>query len=214
MKKEILINSYKAGACHISSALSCIDILVDIFKQKKEDDIFLFGKASGVAAYYCLLAEQGEIPKGKVAYYLKNYPLVSKEVPGVVHSFGSIGHSLSVAAGIAFADRKRNVYVLISDGELMEGSTYEAALFIGQHNLKNLYVHVDDNKLVALGKTKDILNLDNAFEFYQKNIPNFIRHETIKGAGVDFMENDYTWHYKNLDENLLEKALEQIRQLR
>lgn len=211
IRKDILEASYVAKACHLGSALSCVDILVDLFNNVIEkDDVFLFSKASGVATYYAILAEQGHFPKSKLPEYLKQYPLPSKEVPGVLHSFGSLGHGLSVATGLALADRSRKVYVLLSDGELMEGSTYEAALFIGQHNLTNLYVHVDDNKIIACGRAKDVLNLDNAFEFYKNNIPNCRIVNTIKGSGVDFMEGEYSWHYENLTKKQLDRALKQL----
>jgi|25BtaG_2_1085352.scaffolds.fasta_scaffold05860_3 transketolase len=212
IKKDILNASYEAEACHIGSALSCVDILVTLFYNHdlKDNDVFLFGKASGVATYYAILADKGHFPKDKLSHYLKNYPLPSVEVPGVVHSFGSVGHGLSVACGMALGNRNRKVYILLSDGDCQEGSTYEAVLFARQHKLDNLYVIVDDNGLQACGATKDILQLDDAFEFMKKSLKNVSIVKTVKGKGIDFMENDYTWHYKNLDKELLEKALKQI----
>lgn len=210
IRRQILKASYEAGACHIGSALSCVDILVELYyKTLKKDDIFLFSKASGVATLYAILADKGYFPKEKLSYYLKNYPLASKEVPGVIHSVGSLGHGLSVAVGLALGNRKRRVYTLLSDGECQEGSTYEASLFARQHKLNNLHVIVDDNGLQACGATKDILDLETAYEFFRKTLPNFKRVRTIKGQGVSFMENDYCWHYRNLDKKLLNKALEE-----
>lgn len=209
IKKDILRASYKAKACHIGSALSAADILVPLlYEDIDEGDVFIFGKASGVAAYYSILSDQGMFPIEDVADYLKQYPLPSTEVPGIYHSFGAVGHALSVAAGAAFASPDKTFHVLLSDGDLHEGATYEAALFIRQHNIKNLHVYVDDNKLVACGKTDDILKID--YDFYHKNIPNFYREMTTKGSGVSFMENDYTWHYKNLDIGLLDRALKEL----
>lgn len=211
IKKSILENSFKAGACHLGSALSCVDILIELYyKTLRKGDIFLFGKASGVSALYCILADKGYFLQNKIAYYLKNYPLPSKEVPGIIHSFGSCGHALSVAAGLATGNRKKKVYVLLSDGECQEGSTYEAALFARQHKLKNLYVIIDNNGLQALGKTKDILDLKTAFEFFEKTLPNCKIINTIKGKGIDFLENKTESHYLNLTEDLLNKALKQI----
>ena len=209
IRRDILISSYEAGACHLGSALSCVDILVPLLYNPLFNGDFLFAKASGVATYYAILADQGVFPKEKLSYFLKNYPLPSKDVPGILHTFGSVGHGLSVATGLAYAKRN-NVYVLLSDGDLQEGATFEAALFIRQHRLLNLHVLCDDNGIQACGKTKDILDLETAFEFYQKTIPNFTRCRTIKGSGVDFMEDDFRWHYKNLTKELLEKALCQI----
>ena len=211
IQRAVLNVSYEAGACHIGSSLSCVGILQKLFYiDKIKPERFLFGKASGVCTYYIILADLGYFPKEKLPEYLKNYPLPSTEVPGIVHSFGSVGHALSVAAGMALGDRKNDYNVLLSDGDLMEGSTYEAALFINQHHIDNLYVHVDNNKLVALGNTDEILKLDRALIFYERSIPHFYNWGTTKGRGVDFMENDYTWHYRNLTKELLEKALCQI----
>lgn len=211
IRRDILIASFEAGACHIGSALSCVEILVNLYYEVLADeDFFIFSKASGAATLYTILADKGYFPKEKLVYYLKNYPEASKEVPGVLHSVGSVGHGLAVAVGLAYAKRNKNVYCLVSDGELQEGVSYESALFVKQHRLTNLFVICDDNKLQACGAVKDILDLETAFEFYQKTFPNFERVKTIKGAGVDFAEDDYTWHYRNLTPELLEKALCQI----
>lgn len=209
LRKDILNTSYKAGACHLGSALSCVEIVLDIHEKMRKDDIFLFSKASGVATYYCYLAHIGNFPKEKTAEYLKNYPLPSVEVPGVIHSVGSMGHGLPVAVGLALGDRTRDVHVLLSDGECQEGSTYEAVLFASQHRLTNLHVYVDNNHLQAGGATKDILNLNDAFTFMETTLPNCHVIPTVKGSGVDFMEGDYRWHYENLTPELLLRALKQ-----
>ena len=100
--KNILKTSFEAGACHIGSALSCIDIIRDVYENRLKDrDIFIFSKASGVCAFYTILSEQGYFPKEKITEYLKKYPLANKEVPGVLHSVGSVGMGLSVALGLA-----------------------------------------------------------------------------------------------------------------
>lgn len=210
IKKLILENSFKAGACHISSALSCVNILVDLFYVKKiKPEQFIFSKASGVAAFYSVLADLGYFPKNKIAYYLKKYPLPSKEVPGIVWSGGSLGMGLSVAAGMALGNRNKKVYVLLSDGEMQEGNTFEAALFARQHKLKNLYAICDNNQYQALGKIEDILDLETAFDFYKKTLPNFKRVKTIKGGDIDFLQGT-KGHYFNLNKELLESALKKI----
>lgn len=211
IQRDILQMSYEAGACHLGSALSCVDILVDLFDNViEDDDIFLFGKASGVATYYAILAEKGYFAKDKLVEYIKNYPLPSKEVEGVLHSFGSLGHALSVATGLALSDRNRRVFVLLSDGECQEGSTLEAVAFAGHHNLTNLYVIVDNNGIQACGHTKDILKMDTIWEYMENTLPNCKIIETVKGDGVEFMSNDHNWHYQNLTPELYEKALKQI----
>ena len=211
IKRDILNASYEAGACHIGSALSCVDILVDLFYNKKiKPEQFVFSKASGVATYYAILVDLQYFTREKMVEYLKKYPLPSKEVPGVIHSMGSLGHGLSVACGLALSDRSRDVYVLLSDGECQEGSTMEAVLFAKQHNLTNLYVTIDYNQIQACGKTDEILEMGTVLYFFNESLPNCDIRFTTKGDGVDFMEDDYTWHYKNLDEELLKKALCQI----
>lgn len=243
IRKNILKESYKANACHISSALSAVEILVYLYyKLLKKEDIFIFSKASGAATLYCVLAEKGIIPRSKVAFYLKNYPLVSNEVPSIIWSGGSLGHGLPVAVGLALAKRDRKVYCLMSDAEMQEGTTWETALFARQHKLDNLFVFVDYNHLQACGALKEILDIErlkdkfesfgwealftngHSFEAFNtifakednsnkdwwqfgKEIPKVIICDTIKGKGVDFMENHFEWHYKNLDKDLLKKAL-------
>lgn len=209
LRLGVIENSYKAKACHIGSALSSLEILEEIFKKKKKDDLFIFAKASGAVAYYLMLAQEGIIPHKKVAYYLKRYPLPSKEVPGVIWSGGSLGHGLPVACGLALGNRKRDVYVLMSDGEIQEGTTWESILFARQHKLKNLKIYIDKNGLQACGRTKDIMDIDEALEYLNKLFPLHIR-KTIKGKSVGFMENKVEWHYFNLTKELHERAISEI----
>lgn len=209
LRRKILQTSFEAGACHIASALSCINILISIFNKMKKGDIFLYGKVSGVCAFYVLLAEKGIIPEHKIVYYLKKYPLPHKSIPGVVHGIGSLGHGLPVAVGLALADRTRNVWLLMSDGEIQEGTTWESILFAGHHKLRNLKVFVDRNGFQALGKTEEIVKIEKGLSLLKKLFPIKVV-KTIKGEGVDFMTGDYSWHYRNLTAELLEKALCQI----
>lgn len=211
IRSLILQSSYEAGACHIGSALSCVDILVDLFYNiLKPEDIFIFSKASGASAYYAILADKGYFPKEKLAFYLKNYPECSKEVPGVIHSVGSVGHGLPVAVGLAYANPDKKVYVLMSDGECQEGVNFEVSLFARQHKLTNLFVIIDDNKIQACNFTDNVLNMDTAFDFYKKTLPNCEIVDTIKGQGVSFMEGRIDCHYSNLTEETLKQALNEI----
>ena len=219
IRRKILAISYKAGACHIGSALSCVEILQVLYGLEGE---FIFSKASGISAYYAMNYDTKEAIK-----MLKEHPLPGN---GLIWSGGSLGQGLSVACGLALANRERNVYVLMSDGELQEGQTWEAIMFANHHNLKNLIVVVDYNGLQACGKVKDICSLEPLEEKFQafgwctsevdghdisklkmrikkRHKPHVIIANTIKGKGVDFMEGDYTWHYKNLDENGYKKAI-------
>jgi len=235
IRQNILKASLEVNACHVGSALSCVEILIALyFRILKKRDIFLFSKASGVSTLYAVLAERGVISRQKVAYYLKKYPLAGKEVPGVIWSAGSLGHGLPVAVGMALADRKRKVYCLISDGELEEGTTWESALFTNHHQMGNLTVIVDRNYFQACGKTEKILKLEplkdkwESFGWQVKKInghsfselesalktkhkkPLIIIANTIKGKGVSFCENEYSWQYRNLNDELLKQALKEL----
>ncbi len=211
IRKDILNASFFSGACHIGSALSCVEILVDLFNNTlKKDDVFIFSKASGVATLYAILARKGYFPKEKLAYYLKNYPLPSKEVPGVIHSVGSLGHGLPIAVGLALADRNRRVFVLMSDGECQEGTTYESALFARQHGLNNLYVIIDANGIQACDRVENVLGLKTAYKFLESTLPNITIDRTVKGQGISFCENSIDWHYQNLTPELLKRALCEI----
>lgn len=207
IKKSVLENSFSANACHLGSALSCVEILVELYYNiLKPEDVFIFSKASGVATLYCILADKGYFPKEMIADYLKNYPLPSREVPGCIWSGGSLGHGLPFAVGMAYADRSRKVYVLMSDAECQEGTTYESALFARQHKLDNLFVIVDANEYQALGKTDDILNLDTAFEFLNQTLPHCDIRHTVKGGDIEFLQGT-KGHYVNLTEATLKEAI-------
>lgn len=235
IRKDILEVSYKAKACHIGSALSCVELLNVLYsKILKKNDIFIFSKASGAATLYAVLARKGFFSAEKVEQYLKKYPLSSREVPGVVWTAGSLGHGLPVATGTALADKSRKVYCLVSDGELEEGTTWESTLFANHHNLNNLTVIIDRNYLQACGKTEEIAHLEPlaekliAFGWQVREIdghnfvqiksalksehkkPLIIIAKTVKGKGVSFMENNFEWHYKNLTHELYEKAIREL----
>jgi transketolase len=217
LREKIIRASHKAKACHIGSALSCVEIIEAIAEVMNDEDVFIFAKASGVATLYCYMHGWE-----KAAKYLKKYPLPSKQVPGVIWSGGSLGMGLSVACGMAYSDRNRKVYCLISDGELQEGQTQEVLMFSRHHNLSNLICIVDNNGLQSLGKTKEILNpfhdiagidghdkevLKKTFKV-KTNFFKFIVANTIKGKGVSFMEKDRVgYHYTNLDEHGLTQAI-------
>ena len=113
IRRLILENSYLAGACHIGGALSCVNILIDLFYiQKIKPEQFIWSKASGVSAFYSVLADKGYFPKSKIAYYLKKYPLSNRQVPGVMIDGGSCGHGLPTAVGMALSDKKKISIVL------------------------------------------------------------------------------------------------------
>jgi len=212
VKRLILTSSYESHACHLGSSLSCSDIIVDLyFNRMKPNDIFIFGKASGVAALYATLALKGVFPKEKVAYYLKRYPLADKRVKGVFCSMGSLGHALPVSCGVAYSNRSRNVYCLIGDADCQEGTFWESLLFARQHRLCNLHIIVDQNNLQACGRVGNILfTADIVYDLSQRLFPIEV-HDTIKGDGISFLADKIESHYHNLNESELNQALSEIK---
>jgi transketolase len=166
---------------------------------------------------------------------------ISHKVPGVEFSTGSLGHGLGFACGKALAAKRQRknwrVVTMLSDGELDEGSNWEAILFAPHHRLDNLVAIVDYNKIQSLGDVKEVLELHplaekfHAFNWAVKEIdghnhdeisaalktlpftpgkPSCLIAHTIKGKGVDYMENKLLWHYRTPNAEQVAAALKQI----
>lgn len=240
---------------HIGSMLSTADIYPVLYKRflkvdpknpKWADrDRFLLSKGHGGAALLACLAECGFFPKDWLnRYYCDDGKLsghISHHIPGVEFSTGSLGHGLPVACGMAMAAKRdgktHRIVVMSSDGDLNEGSTWEAIMLAGQHHYDNLLMLVDYNRLQALGCSKDIINLEPLgakLEMFgwktmevdghdpqaveaallkfplEKGKPSAIICRTTKGKGVSFMENEYKWHYGGLTEALRDQALAEV----
>ena len=247
IRRMVIELLYKHRACHLGPCMSCIEILVALYfgKIMKSEDKFLLSPGWKAAALYSVLAEKGIIDWDDLYenYYepgSKYWGLVHHTVPGIEHSFGSAGHGLPVAIGIALAKRNRRIFVLISDGEMDCGTTWEGALFASHHKLDNLIVLVDYNKFQAFGRTNEVLNLeplakkwkDFGWAVYEidghdfnkllktlkkipviKQKPHIIICHTIKGKGISFAENKLEWHYYNLDKRLRDQALKDIQKM-
>ena len=166
----------------------------------------------------------------------------SHKVPGVELSTGSLGHALPVACGVSLAlkrrQKKNHIYCMLSDGELDEGSNWESILFAPHHKLNNLTLIIDYNKIQSFGDVSKVLELHPLKEKFQafnwavfeidghdhiaiekafkdaagSNSPAVIVAHTIKGKGVDFMENELIWHYRPPSKEQLEEAIRQIGQ--
>ena len=227
---NILKKTFDAQTSHIGSCFSIVEILyVMYFLKLKKKDTFVLSKGHAALALYSTLFEKKILSKKIFNSYGKNnsnlMSHVSHKVKGVEFSTGSLGHGLPYAVGKALGEKingtKNKVYVIISDGELNEGTTWESLLFASFHKLDNLYIIVDYNKIQSLDFVKNVLNIEplnkkiksfncnvktidghnvkNIFQSLklQKNKkPNFIIANTIKGKGIDFMENTISWHYK------------------
>ena len=245
IRKNILKISHAAKSAHIASSLSIVDLIVNIyfnFMQKNKKNIFILSKGHACLAQYCLLYELGYIKKKTLDTFGKNGTILmshsSHKVPGVNLSTGSLGHGLPVSAGIALSKKIINkngkVFVLLSDGELNEGSNWESLLFISHHNLNNLVIIIDYNKIQSLDfvnktlklqplKKKftsfgcEVLEIDghNHKEIFKSlknssNRPLVIIANTIKGKGISFMENKVLWHYKPPNDHELKLGLEEL----
>lgn len=252
-RSEIIKMTAAAKASHVGSALSVVDILSVLYTgganvsvenlRNADRDIVILSKGHAASALYSVLALQGFFPMDWLKKYCENdAPLgghvTSKRVPGVELSTGSLGHGLPYGLGIAISRKMSGVagrvFVVMSDGECDEGTTWEAAMIANHHNLDNLIVIVDRNRIQSLTFTEDTLKLEpfedkwkafgwetrvengHSYNALAKALnktskPLCVIAETTKGKGVDFMENSVLWHYKSPAEEDLKNALSQLR---
>lgn len=242
----------RAKASHIGGSLSAADILAVLYGEwlrisaaQPDDplrDFFILSKGHAAAAMFATLAECGFIPERMTDTYCESGSqlighVTKNGLAGIEFSTGSLGHGLPVGTGLAYDIRSRNeinrVVVLLSDGELNEGSVWEALLFAGHHKLSNLVAIVDYNKIQSYGSIRNVLDLEplaakgaafkwKVVEFDGHNIEeirNFLSQvgscdmptlglaHTIKGKGIHFMENELLWHYRNPSPEQLATAL-------
>jgi transketolase len=164
---------------HVASALSSVDLLVALYfhalrvdparpRTGPEDDRFVLSKGHGCISYYATLAQRGYFPTSRLRSYAQNGSALAehpspKDIPGVEIATGSLGHGLSIGAGLALARRMDarpgRVFVLLSDGECNEGSVWEAAMFAAGRKLEQLVAIVDYNKLQAMGRSDEVTAL-------------------------------------------------------
>ena len=244
IRKEIFDFKTRTGIGHLATSLSCVDILVSwfyddetLFDHKK--DIVLFGKAHGSPSIYPILAEFGYYDKGELDKYCTPEGILrlhsDSSIPGCHFVGGSLGNGIGYASGIAYAKRDKNVYIIMGDAELYEGSVWESLIFIAHHNLNNLKIIIDRNGLGTIGETEKLLKLEplkQKFEGFGFDVKMINGHEyselrevfchsnprveiiiakTIKGKGVSYMEGDWRYHViipKSKED--IEKGLEEL----
>lgn len=239
VRKDILMMSLHAQVAHIPSALSQCDYLGVLFMNKginPKSFKFILGKPFGAQVYYSLFARCGWSDNNLTKYGSMDPEwryIIQKEHPLVTYIDESMGNSLGVACGIAFAGKQ--VFVNMSDASFQEGTVWESILFAGANKLSNLVVAIDYNKMQALGSTDDICTLAplelkirhfgwntvivNGHDIAEMNekIPDFkgdvsdrptaLIFNTVKGKGVSFMEGHEEWHYRLISEDEYNKAL-------
>ena len=244
IRVNILKYTYKAKSSHIGSCLSIVEILYALyFKILKKKDRFILSKGHAALALYCVLFEKKFISLKTLKTFGSNKTQlmchVSHKVNGVEFSTGSLGHGLPVAVGKALKfkinKQKNKVFVLLSDGEINEGTTWESLLFASHHRLDNLTVILDYNKIQSMDFVKNVMNVEPLADKFKSfgcdvlqvdghniidlmrsvnkrttNKPKIIIADTVKGKGISFMENNNLWHYKNPNLEELKISLKEI----
>ncbi len=255
LRKKLLTMIVSGGGGHTGGSLSCIDILVSLYfhalridpvdPESPGRDRFVMSKGHSAEALFCVLAEAGFFPEAELASYgsfgsrLYGHPTMG--VPGVEMPTGALGHGLSIGVGMALAAQRDGVanrcFVLMGDGELAEGSVWEAAMAASHYRLDNLVGIVDNNGLQISGKTGDVMGLSplaerwSAFGWAVEELdgndigglasaldrlpartgaPTLILAHTIKGKGVSFMENQASWHHGAPTAQQLGQALREL----
>lgn len=239
LRLDILEMVYRSKSGHIGGSLSCIDVLtclyldvMDTEKIKRKDpdrDRFILSKGHCAESLYAILARAGFYDKRLLETYaqfgtaLAEHP--TSKVPGVEVSTGALGHGLSIGVGLGIALMRdqlpAHVYVLLGDGEMDEGSNWEAAMSASKYGLSNLTAIVDRNCLQISGDTEQVMPLGDvalklssfgwhtvavdghdhaalchALREKDPSRPTAVVMQTAKGKGVSFMENSYPWHHQ------------------
>lgn len=242
IRKKIFLTAYRGGMAHLASSFSCVEILYtlylkkimryDIFDLEMPDrDRFVLSKGHGGLALFTVMAEAGLIDEDELKNFLQPGTHVGgepcmRDMKGIEASTGSLGHGLSMAVGMAMANKMDNresrTYVLIGDGECEEGVIWEAVTSAVTFQLDHLIAIMDCNSIQKLKTVEDTIGFINWEEKWQafgwevvevdghdvealyevlsaENVPGkprLVIARTIKGKGVSIMENDPKWHYR------------------
>jgi transketolase len=239
IREDVLRTISGAGLGHVGGDLSVTDILVTLFEavlqidpsqpQSEQRDRFILSKGHCAAALYSVLAATGYFPAARLAHFvaplspLNGHP--SRKIPGVETCTGPLGHGLPVGVGCAIGaqitGRAFRTFVVLGDGELQEGSNWEAAMFAAQRRLGHLTAIVDRNRLqqgASIAETNDLEPLADKWRAFGWDThvadghshaellsvlssspgdrPRAVIANTVKGKGVSFMENGVEWHHK------------------
>ena len=223
LRKETFLMFIKKGEAHLGGSFSLIESLITLYyKILKKNDKFILSKSHASFPLCILLKKRGLKPKTTTHLELD-------QKNGIYCTTGSLGHGLPIATGMAFARKKLKksgkIFVMISDGECQEGTTWESLLIATKHRLDNLVIIVDYNKIQALSYIKDALplkslrskflsfncnciNIKNGHSFSElirklkkikkNNKPTIFILNTIKGKGIKEFENDPSWHARKI----------------
>jgi len=254
-RKSVLSIIKHANAGHTGGSLSCIDILNVLYNNvlnvspanfhSPTRDRFIQSKGHSVEALYVVLANKGFFPAEELNSLNKyqsdfiGHP--TRKISGIEQNTGALGHGLPVAVGIALAGKKDQldyrVFTLLGDGELSEGSNWEASIAAAHYELDNLVVIIDRNTLQITGRTEKVMALEpleKKFESFgysvrsvdgndvaalvdifaqipfEKGKPSLVLANTIKGAGISYMEDNVSWHHRVPDDEEYGIAMEEL----
>ncbi len=253
-RQDVLRIISHAGAGHTGGSLSCIDILNVLYNRvmrispatfdQPDRDRYVQSKGHCVEALYVVLADLGFFPRSQLTTLCEygshfiGHP--TRKVPGVEHNTGALGHGLAFGVGLALGLRhdglRNRVFVLLGDGELAEGSVWEAAMAAAHYGLDQLVAIVDRNRLQITGPTSDVLSSEpleskfGAFGWHVRTVdghnvaaltsaltvpppqgkPMVLLADTIKGKGVSFMEGVLKWHHGVPDTDDYRRAMEEL----
>ena len=250
VRLTILDMLHRAKASHLGSSMSVVEMLIAMFGSTQVEKIrdrapdrsrVIVSKGHCAAATYATMAHFGIIPMALLDTYHTDHSLlaghVSHAVRGVEHSTGALGHGINVAVGCAIGLRSRNVadalaLALVGDGEIQEGSVWEALMLASHLKLNNFVALLDNNRISSITDTDKVLDqrplaqrfagfglgvrevdghdvtaiLSAIRELRAGDRPGVIICNTVKGKGVPFAENQPIWHYRSLDDKLYAEA--------
>ncbi|MDQ0360187.1 transketolase [Breznakia pachnodae] len=255
IRRAVLDTCYASSAGHVGGSLSSTDILNVLYNHvmnvdpsnpdNDTRDRFVLSKGHIAESLFCTLSIRGYFPKEDLKSFSQfkskyiGHP--NNKISGIEMNTGALGHGLSVAVGMAIAAKQDEkpyyTYVLMGDGELAEGSIWEAAMAASHYKLDNLVAIIDRNGLQISGATEDVMSLEqlhdkwSAFGFHVISVnghnykdliqvfdeakaitgkPIVIIADTIKGKGVSFMENNAKWHHGVMDEEQYKQAIKEV----
>lgn len=250
-RRRILDISQQVSALHVAPAFSCLEIVDSIYHElmrRARDggtpDTFLMSKGHGCLSQYVVLEQLGVLSTKDIEMYCKPGGCLGAHpdhgVPGIEASTGSLGHGLGMAVGMSYADRlkgdDRVIYSVLGDGEMQEGSIWEAIMMAANLRLNNLVVFADINDFQGLGRTSEThptfypvpeklisfgwdaveINGHDHQAIYDAVInrrpdrPMLVVCRTIKGKGVSYMENVPIWHYRSPNPQEYKQAIDEL----
>ncbi len=253
-RRRILDISQQVQALHIGSAYSCTEIVEVIYFKLmrggatgKSPDVFVMSKGHGCMIQYVVLEELGILSRHDLDRYCRADGILGCHPdygnPGIEASTGSLGHGLSMSLGMALAERMKGtgaiVYVVLSDGEVQEGSTWEATMMASSLSVTNLVGFIDNNDFQSLGRTSEthpsfypVVDKFQAFGWESVEVdghdsaaiadavlgrsgdrPLMVNCRTTKGKGVSYMENVPIWHYRSPNKEEFVRAVAELEQV-